>query len=159
MNTATATQPKRSFWPYAIAGYFAFAIIGIVVFITWAVRQNMDLVRPDYYEHEILFQKQIDAVNRTRPFAGELKMAYDSSQHSLLVRVPAAHVGDQFKGQAHLYRPSNAKLDQRIELKPERDGHQLINAANLKPGLWKVRLDWTVGGEAFAFEQTILVGG
>ena len=37
--------------------------------------------------------------------------------------------------------------------------HQLINAANLTPGLWKVRLDWTARGEAFAFEQTILVGG
>ena len=159
MNTAAATQPKRSLWPYAIAGYFALAITGIAIFITWAVHQNMDLVRPDYYEHEILFQKQIDAVNRTRPFANQLTMAYDFSQHSLLVRVPAAHIGEQFKGTAHLYRPSNAKLDQSIELKPGRDGHQLINAANLTPGLWKVRLDWTARGEAFAFEQTILVGG
>jgi nitrogen fixation protein FixH len=159
MNSSTITPTKRSAWPYAIAGYFGIAITGIVIFITWAVRQNMDLVRPDYYEHEILFQKQIDAVNRTRPFIRELTMAYDLSQHLLLVRVPAAHVGEQFKGAAHLYRPSNAKLDQSIELKPGPDGQQVLNAANLAPGLWKVRLDWTVAGESYAFEQTILVGG
>jgi DNA-binding NarL/FixJ family response regulator len=34
-------------------------LCAIVVFVTWAVRQNMDLVRSDYYGHEILFQKQI----------------------------------------------------------------------------------------------------
>ncbi len=149
----------RSFWPYAIIGYFAIAISGIVVFVTWAVRQNMDLVRPDYYEHEILFQKQIDAMNRTRPFASALTMAYDFEKHSLLLRVPAAHVGPMFNGKAHLYRPSNAKLDQSINLRPGRDGGQTINTAHLVPGLWKVRLDWTANGEAFAFEQAIIVGG
>src|SRR5687767_3011408 len=103
------TQPKRSLWPYAIAGYFALAIIGIAIFITWAVRQNIDLVRADYYEHEILFQKQIDAVNRARPFAKELAAAYDLDKRILLVSVPAAHVAEQFSGKAHLYRPSDAK--------------------------------------------------
>ena len=158
MTDAATIQPKRSMWPYAIAGYFALAIIGIVIFITWAVRQNMDLVRPDYYEHEILFQKQIDAINRTRPFANELTIAYDVGQRSLLVRVPAAHVGEQFSGTAYLYRSSNAKLDQTLPLQPGRDGRQILNA-RLTPGLWKVRLGWSAGGELFVFEQTIIVGG
>lgn len=159
MNAIPITSTKRSLWPYAIASYFALAITGIAVFITWAVRQNMDLVRADYYEHEILFQKQIDAVNRARPFAKELTMAYDFSKHTLLVSVPATHIGEQFQGKAHLYRPSDARLDQHIDLKPARDGKQTINAANLAPGLWKVRLDWIANGESFAFEQTIIVGG
>jgi nitrogen fixation protein FixH len=152
-------KPIRSLWPCAIAGYFAVAIIGIAIFMTWAVRQNMDLVRPDYYEHEILFQKQIDAVNRTHSFAGELTIAYDFDKRSLHVRVPAAHLGKQFNGQAHLYRPSDARLDQRIDLKPGRDGTQAINAAHLAPGLWKVRLDWTANGESFVFEQPVIIGG
>jgi nitrogen fixation protein FixH len=157
--TGVATQPKRSPWPYVIAGYFAVAITCIAIFITWAVRQNMDLVRPDYYEHEILFQKQIDAVNRTRPFASELTISYDFDKRALLVRVPPAHLGEQFNGKAHLYRPSDAKLDQNIELKPGPDGKQTMNVEPLSPGLWKVRLDWTAAGESFAFEQTIIVGG
>lgn len=159
MNATPIIPTKRSLWPYAIAGYFAVAITGIALFITWAVRQNLDLVRPDYYEHEILFQKQIDAVNRARPFASELTIAYDLNKHALLVRVPAAHTGEEFTGKVLLYRPSNAKLDQSIRLQPGRDGKQMINAAHLAPGLWKVRLDWTAGGKTFAFDQTIIVGG
>ena len=159
MNTAPTTARKRSLWPYAIGGYFCIAITGIVIFIMWALHQNMDLVRADYYEHEILFQDQIDAVNRARPFAREVIAAYDLKKRSLLVSVPVAHLGPQFSGEAHLYRPSDAKLDQRIDLNPAPDGKQTINAANLAPGLWKVRLDWTVNGETFAFEQTIIVGG
>jgi nitrogen fixation protein FixH len=159
MKPASLPRPKCSLWPRAIAAYFAVAITGIVIFITWAVRQNIDLVRPDYYEQEILFQKQIDALNRTRPFASELKVGYDSKRRVLLLRLPAAHVTPQFIGTAHLYRPSDAKLDQRIGLKPDRDGQQTINAAALTPGLWKVRLDWSAGGESFAFEQTIIAGG
>ena len=159
MNTPAATPPKRSLWPYAIAGYFALAITGIAIFITWAVHQNMDLVRPDYYEHEILFQKQIDAVNRTRPFARELAIAFHAETRSLSLRLPATHVSQQFIGQAHLYRPANAKLDQHIDLHPGHDGTQTIKTAPLAPGLWKVRLDWTANGESFAFEQTIFVDG
>jgi nitrogen fixation protein FixH len=159
MKSATLPQPKCSVWPRAIAAYFAVAITGIVIFVSWAVRQNLDLVRPDYYEHEILFQKQIDALNRARPFASELKVAYDPERRVLLLRLPAAHVAEQFTGTAHLYRPSDAKLDQRLGLNPDHDGTQIINAAALIPGLWKVRLDWSAGGESFAFEQTIIVGG
>ena len=155
----TVTPDKRSLWPYAIGGYFLIAFVGAAIFVTWAVRQDMDLVRPDYYEHEILYQKQIDAVNRTRPFGADVGVAYDLNEHRLAVRVPSAHVIGQFSGSAHLYRPSNAKLDRRIDLKPASNGTQTIDTTQLAPGLWKVRLDWTANGEAFAFEQNIIIGG
>jgi len=154
----TATKP-RSLWPYAIAGYFILAFIAAAVFVTWAVRQDMDLVRPDYYEHEILFQQQIDAVNRARAFGAQVGVAYDLATHKLAVRVPPSHLTAQFSGTAHLYRPSDAKLDRRIDLKPTADGAQTIDTTQLAPGLWKVRIDWTANGETFAFEQSIIIGG
>jgi len=159
MSTNLASSSKRSAWPYAIAGYFFVAFCAAAVFVTWAVRQNMDLVRSDYYEHEILFQKQIDAVNRTRPWMGQIAVAYKLDRHQVTIRLPSAHVGSEFRGTAHLYRPSDARLDQRIDLKPNRDGTQSIDTTALAPGLWKVHLDWTVSGEAFAHEQSIVIGG
>ena len=155
----TNTKAMRSLWPYSIAVFFIIALCGIAAFVTWAVRQNMDLVRADYYEHEILFQKQIDAVNRTRPFANEVAVTYALDRQALALRVPSAHVGAQMSGQAHLYRPSNAKLYQHVDLQPARDGTQRIDAARLAPGLWKVRLNWNANGESFTFEQNIVIGG
>jgi nitrogen fixation protein FixH len=157
MNTDSSN--RRSLWPRAIIGYFAVVLCAMAVFVTWAVRQNMDLVRPDYYEHEILFQKQIDAVNRARPFASQIAVTYEIERQTLSVRIPSSHVVAQLSGTAHLYRPSDASLDRRVELKPAPDGAQIINARQLAPGLWKVRLDWTANGEAFAFERSIVIGG
>ena len=151
------TRPLRSLWPYAIASYFLLAICGMAAFITWAVRQNMDLVRPDYYEDEILFQKQIEAANRTRPLAREISVSYDAQQQRLLLRVPSTHAKSPFHGRAHLYRPSDARLDRRIELKPSFEGTQIIDSATLAPGLWKVRLDWSFENEAYTFEQSIVI--
>jgi hypothetical protein len=153
-----ALKPKRSPWPYAITGYFFLMLCGIATFVTWAVRQNMDLVRPDYYEHEILFQNQIDAINRARPLAGQIAVVYDPGRQTLLLRVPSTHVGAHFNGTAHFYRPSDAKLDWRVDLKPARDGTQAINTTQFTPGLWKVRLLWMVNGEGFAFEQSVIIG-
>ncbi len=159
MITTAISRNKRSLWPYAIAGHFFIMICAMGVFVTWAVRQKMDLVRSDYYEDEILFQKQINALNRTRAFSSELTVAYDHQRHALRLRLPSSHAGAPFTGKAHLYRPSDARLDERIDLKPARDGTQTINTIRLAPGLWKVRLDWTAGGETFAFEQSIVIGG
>jgi nitrogen fixation protein FixH len=158
MNASAAPRPRRSPWPYAIAAYFAVAIIGIALFITWAVGQNMDLVRSDYYEQEILFQQQIDAVNRTRPFAKEIAVNYNPAAGTLLLRLPAAHLDQQLSGTAHLYRPSDAKLDRAMALRPDIDGRQVVAAGPLASGLWRVRLDWTAGGETYHFEQSVIIG-
>jgi nitrogen fixation protein FixH len=155
-------QPQKrspSPWPYAIAGYFVVFISFLIVFITWAVKQNMDLVRPDYYAEEILYQRRIDTVNRTRPFAKEIAVAYDAASKSIQLRVPAQHARADFAGKVHLYRPSDAQLDRNLTLQPNQDGTQAIDGRMLRPGLWKVRLEWKAGGEDFSFDQSVLIEG
>jgi nitrogen fixation protein FixH len=150
-------QSRRSLWPYAIGGYFVLAITGIAIFVTWAVSQNMDLVRSDYYEHEILFQRHIDAVNRTRPLGDQVAITFNADARAILARIPAAHVATQLSGRVHLYRPSDAKLDRHVELKPGADGEQSIDAAQLASGLWKVRVEWTTNREEYVFERSLII--
>jgi nitrogen fixation protein FixH len=157
MNTTALTSPKRSGWPYAIAGYFALAITGIAIFITWAVKQNMDLVRSDYYEQEILFQQHLDAVGRTRALGPSAALQFDSTRRALRIQVPAAHVAPSLAGMLHLYRPSDARLDRRSELAPGVTGEQWMSLADLAPGLWKARVEWAAKGERYVLEQQIFV--
>ena len=152
-------KKNRSPWPFAIAGYFVVFISFLVVFITWAVKQDMDLVRPDYYAEEILYQRRIDTVNRTRPFTKEITVAYDAATKVIQLRVPAQHARGEFAGTVHLYRPSDAKLDRNLTLQPNHDGAQTIDGRALRPGLWKVRLEWKSGGETFCFDQSVLIEG
>lgn len=155
--TTAIISPKRSPWPYAIAGYFALAITGIAIFITWAVKQNMDLVRSDYYEQEILFQQHIDAVARARALGPTAALKFDAPSHTLRIQVPAAHLRQEFSGQLHLYRPSDAKLDRHVELKPAVSGEQFLNSADLAPGVWKARMEWSAGGSRYLMEQNLFV--
>ena len=157
MNANPVTSSKRSAWPYAIVGYFAIAITGIACFITWAVKQNMDLVRNDYYEQEILFQKHLDAAARTKALGANAAINFNANTHALCVRVPAAHLAQSFSGKLRLYRPSDAKLDQRFELKPSAAGEQFLNTAQFVPGLWKARAEWTANDVAYVIESNLVI--
>lgn len=149
---------NRSFWPHAIIGYFLIAITGIVFFISWAVRQDMDLVRSDYYEQEILFQRHIDAADRAKPFADQIGVTHDAGSGALVVRVPPGHVTADFTGKAHLYRPSDARLDRHFDLKPDAFGRHASRVKELTPGLWKARIEWTSGRQDYLSECSLIIG-
>ena len=143
----------------AITGYFIVAICGIAIFITWAVRHKMDLVSQDYYRDEILYQQQIDRINRTRLFAKDASVTYDPIQQTIIVALPAAHVVQQPTGGIQLYRPSDARLDHAETLVLMADGTQHLNAKNLRSGLWKIRIQWTVAGQDYGLDQSVVIGG
>lgn len=149
---------KRNFWPYAIIIYFAVFISGMASWIVFAVRNDMELVRKDYYDHEIKYQDQLDREARTRALARGSGISVSSDARFIRVSVPAEHVKAMEKGQIHLYRPSNSKLDQEIAFQPRADGSQMLNVSDLSAGLWKVRLSWVANGEDYFAEQAVVAG-
>ena len=106
----TETQKPRSLWPYAIIGWFTLAITGIIIFITWAVQQRMDLVGADYYDQEIRHQQRIDSIQRTRAL-GDVRIIQNDATRSVTVQIPAAQASAGPEGTIRFYRPSEAALD------------------------------------------------
>lgn len=156
MNT-TASRPARSFWPYAIIIWMSLFATGVFSYIVFAQGHKMDLVGTDYYDQEIKFQQQIDRMDRTRAVEREVAIAYVDG--SIRVALPPEHVRQKVTGTVHLYRPSNAKLDQHFPLSLGAEAAQSIDAKALQPGLWKVRVTWKVGGEEFFHDKSVVVGG
>jgi hypothetical protein len=154
MNTVASS---RNPWPIAIITYFIIFSTGIAIFITWAVRQRMDLVRPDYYEEEMRFEQQMHRVQRTHLLAGALGLAYHSADNSLRIELPAAHRGNPVTGRLQLYRPSDARQDQQFPLAINATGSARLDAVHLATGLWKARVYWSVGAEEFFHEQSLVV--
>jgi nitrogen fixation protein FixH len=147
-----------SLWPRALAIHFAVFIAFLAIFISWAVRQSMDLVHEDYYHEEMLFQKRIDSVDRTRAFARETAIQYDGAARTITIQLPIEHVREGVTGKIHLYRPSDARLDRHLNLALDHAGAQRIGTANLQPGLWKVRAQWSANGRDFYFDRSIVTG-
>jgi hypothetical protein len=150
---------KKNIWPYAIIAYFVVFITGIVTWVSFAVRHDDQLVRPDYYEHEIKYQAQIDRLARTRALSSESVIAYNFAENNIRITLPDEMRGRNLEGTIHLYRPSDARLDKRISLVTSIDGAQLIDVAELQGGLWKVRLDWKAGDDEYYAEKSLVLRG
>src|SRR3954462_2912782 len=154
MNTV---KKHRNLWPIAITAYFILFIAFLVTFSAWSLRQNVDLVRKDYYEEEIRFQNQMEKVSRTRLLGADISVAYNSQQRCVGIRLPQAHARQHPAGLIHFYRPSDAALDQDLALAVSSEGVQQLQTSQLRAGVWKIRLDWTANGEDYHHEQSVVV--
>lgn len=144
-------------WPYAIIGWMLLFGTGMAAWVVVAVRNDPELVRADYYEQEIAYQKQIDRLNRTAAMRSEVAVAYESAQQQVTLRIPTAHLADKLTGTIHFYRPSNAKLDFKLPLTVDATGVQRVPAGKLQGGLWKVRVSWTSGEQEFFHDQSLIL--
>jgi len=154
MNSSASSA--RSPWPIAIIGWFALFGAAMTAWVAVAIRNDMDLVSADYYEQEILHQRQIDRQARTRSVLPEVKVTYDPAHRRITVALPVAHA-TLARGKITLYRPSDAKLDREAALSLNAAGTQELDAALLRPGLWKIRVQWAVNGEEFFFDQAVVI--
>ena len=142
---------KRNPWPYAIISYFVLFVSAMAAWIVFAVRNDHELVRKDYYEQEIQFQTEIESAERTREIA--FNVSYDSMRGVIAIKLPADATG----GSIHLYRPASASLDKQFPL-ALRDGVQLINVRGFENGLWKIRLSWKANGQEYRHDEALVFG-
>ncbi len=153
MSTTTKTH---SLWPASIIGFFIVAVIFIVTYTAWAMRQREDLVSEDYYEREVRFQSHLDSMNRSQALATQTVVTFEPAQQAIVITVPAAQsLGAT--GSIHLYRPSDARLDHDLPLTLNAEGIQRLDSKKLSEGLWKVRVQWSANGQEYFLDQPVVV--
>lgn len=148
--------PSRNLWPAAIIAFFIVFATFIACFIIWAVRQNQDLVSENYYENEVRYQQQLDRVKRTQSLATQTAVTFDPSRKNILITVPAGQAPGA-SGRIRFYRPSNARLDHDVPMTLNAAGTQLVDTQALAAGLWKIRVEWSAGGQDYFFDQPVVV--
>jgi len=150
-------QPRNP-WPYGIILTFVLFISGTVSLVVMACSQKVDLVSANYYEEEIKFQGQVDRLNRTRELGTQATVTYDGARHEITLTLPPQEIGRAISGHIQLYRPSAAGSDREIDLHPDQRGVQTVDSTGLSPGLWKVRVAWTVDKQDYFLERKIVIG-
>ncbi|MGD0814094.1 MAG: FixH family protein [Verrucomicrobiota bacterium] len=143
-------------WPVGLVLFFIVFASYIVGFVIFACRQKMDLVREDYYDQEIRFQKQIDRVQRSAPMLANADINYDRAGDVVTVRLPSVK-DELIGGTVSFYRPSDATLDNSVELGLDPAGKQSMSVRSLCAGLWKVRVQWKMSGQEYYFEKPIVI--
>ena len=150
-------KTTRNFWPLGILAAFALFFCGLTTAIVIASTHHESMVSENYYEQEITFQDQIDGTARAQKSGATI--VSDAAGGKVIVSVPAAQLDQKFSGTIELYRPSDPKLDQTLQLSPRADGKQTLDGSKLSSGLWSVRVKWNAGGETYFLEQKITIAG
>jgi hypothetical protein len=151
-------QTSRNLWPLGIIVTFVLFFAGTVGLVVMAFSQKVDLVSPDYYEQEIKYQGRIDRVERTRNAVTHGSVAYDATAQCITISLPKNQAGQAVSGSVELYRPSASGMDRAVRFAPDANGVQRLDASGMAPGLWRVRVSWTVEKQDYFLDQKVVVG-
>ena len=127
-------------------------VFGIIMIsmVTICVKQDdLHLVTQNYYEEEIKYQDQIDKMINASHLDHEV-LVYDNQLKTVDLHLPVGA-----KGMLHLFRPSDARLDQKISFDITDQAVNSVNVKDLKPGYWRVKLTWSENGVGYYKEEKI----
>jgi nitrogen fixation protein FixH len=157
MKTSTPSVSRWNPWPVSIITFFSIAILGCGTFIAFCSRHPADLITPNYYEEEVRYQGQIDRLTHTQQQASLAAASYDCTTKQITISLPEEQSHGNCSGRIQLYRPSAANLDRQVKLNLDSRGRQSIDGSSLVPGLWKVRVTWTVDDHDYYIDQKIII--
>jgi hypothetical protein len=126
--------------------FIAFAgFIGSMVYMM--INQRVDLVRDDYYQDEMVYQKQIDRVSRTARLSEAPALVINPEKEQIDLQLPTGWS----TGKLTFYRPSDRLQDRTLLLTPDQ---QTVSTEKLAKGLWRAQVSWSVGDQEYYYEQT-----
>lgn len=134
---------------WIIVSFVLFAAF-IATLVTVCIRAEIGLVSKDYYKEELEFQKQITRIENTSALAskptilagdGRIEVAFDFREIE--------------KGELMLFRPSDARLDKKFQLQSSTRELQQFPTDKIDPGMYRARMQWTVKGKEYFYEQVI----
>lgn len=151
-------KKKQEIWPWAIVAVF----VVFITFIVWAgvrmMNSQVDLVSPDYYQDELVYQDQINKEILTRTLEKEIAVE-PNWETGLLTLIYPLDTGDRkvVAGDIHLFRPSDAALDKHYKVVPDQGGQQIINLNEITTGLWRIKINWKEGPFDFYHEEHLFI--
>jgi hypothetical protein len=146
---------KRT-WEYAVAGFFLFFVLGILAVVFFTLGDRNYLVT-EHYDAEILYQQQIDRIERTRALPEQPTIRLTDA--GIFIVFPRSFRPTDLTGTVRVYRPDDKLLDITLPVGPDSDNAQLIPIGLLSSGTWKVQAAWNGRGIGYYSEARVAIGG
>ncbi len=138
-------------WGRGIALALAGFIIFIVVLATIMMTSNVDLESEDYYQQEIAYQEEIDALRNANKL--DEKVEITNHENHIMVSVPDSMSCDELN--VEFRRPNDDKLDRSFQ--PDNSKTILIEKKELKTGIYNVLISYKVDGQLYLQKSNITV--
>lgn len=145
------------FWMWGLTATIITCVIFFVGFAIWTFQDDVELVYDNYYEKDVVFDQQIKRVERTKALLFKPIMTFDQSEQKLTLKFPLAMGHIPIEGSVLMFRPADLHEDRLFTLELVGDSLQTIALPDMLPGLWRIKLNWTSGGEEYYLEQPLSV--
>lgn len=141
-------------WGYRLmTAFIAFALmIGYLVYR--AVNTNFELVKADYYNDELAYQKVIDGRNKANALSTLPLLSQDGS--TVALQMPDEMKSKNVTGKIWFYCAYDEKKDRKAPLQIDEHGLQLFDNF-LTAGNYTVKIDWDADGENYYTERSLTV--
>ena len=136
-------------WGKGIAIALGAFMIFILVLAIKLMTTNVDLVTPDYYEREINYSQEMDAVQNSEDL--EEKIALSFIEEHLVVKIPENLGAENIE--LKLIRNNDEKLDRDYNI--ENTNPFLIDKKELVKGHYDTEIYYTVNGEKYMQKEKI----
>jgi hypothetical protein len=111
--------------------------------VIYSFRQELNMVTDNYYEKDLRYQEQIEKIRNTSMLVEKPSAVFRSADKIIAVHFPDKMMHNRIKGEIHLFRPSDHRMDQTYRISLDERGSQFINASAFSPGEWIIKLSWT----------------
>lgn len=138
-------------WGHGIIVFFICFISFMGYLAFRSSQENIDLVTEDYYKQELAYQSQMDKIRNTQLLPQSLRVRVQ--KEGVLLQFP--QLAAPVVGQLQLFRPSDAQFDRFITLAPDVAGQQLLDVKGLPAGLYRLKVEWQAGDQAYYTEEAI----
>jgi hypothetical protein len=138
-------------WGWRIAIVYTVFAASTIGFVAFAMTEDVELVRKDYYEYSLKQDETQASIVRGNSVASDVTI--DLGKATLTVKLPASIQASQ--ATVTLYRPSTASLDKTYSMI---DNAVEIPLHDLVRGHYRVVLEWKVANESYRLERAIEVG-
>lgn len=139
-------------WGHGLTILFVSFVLFMVSLVVICMRQdNIHLVTQNYYEEEIKYQQQIDKMANAEGLGREI-FSYHTQDRTVDLNLPVGAMGT-----LHLFRPSDARLDQKFQVEMRPGNSLSFDLGHLQQGYWKMMLTWKEGDKEYYLEEKITI--
>jgi nitrogen fixation protein FixH len=140
-------------WGTGIALFYLTFMTVLVYYVIKSTTYDNSLVSEQYYADDLAYQQHYNKLVNAQQLGEDLKI-WNKVQKEEVELIFPAEVG-AVKGQIHFFCPSDSGSDFKLPVQPDAERVQRIPTAGLRPGLWKVKVDWQADGKTYFKEERI----
>ena len=136
---------------------FFILFVGTLVFVMYQSSNVHDsLVVKDYYEEDINYQQHYDKKQNTADLSIKVKAEYIKENKEVVLTFPMDPISG-ISGKILLYNPYSEFSDVKYDFDLGKETTYKIPVDKVKPGRWKIKIDWKQGTKEYYQEEEILL--